>query len=386
MSIARLFYDRKVRDAASQGLAVAALVALGWFFVANAAENMTKAGIASGFDFLFRNSGIEVPMHLVSHTANDSFLNLLLVGVLNTVLVSALGIVAATALGFAIGIARLSSNWLLAAIAGAYVEFVRNIPLLLFVFFWYFGIIRALPGPRQSLALFDAFFLNSRGAYVPVPKDWTAFAGVPVALALGALAAWSLGRWAAARQAETGKTFPTLSGGLGLVLGLPSLALIWAGATTPWDVPALRGINFRGGFVLIPEFVAIFAALVTYTAGFIAEIVRGGILAIGKGQWEAAAALGLTRTQALRLIVVPQALRVMVPPMTSQYLNLLKNSSFGAAIAYPEIVSVFMGSALTATGQAIEIIAITLGIYLSLSLAVSAFMNWYNAKIALVTR
>jgi general L-amino acid transport system permease protein len=379
-------YDKKVRDLASQAAVVAALLALGWFFVANAAENMTKAGIASGFDFLFRGSGIEVPMHLVPHTAAHDFLNLLLVGVLNTVVVSVLGIVAATALGFLIGIARLSSNWLLAALAGAYVEIVRNIPLLLFVFFWYFGIIRSLPGPRESLNLLDLFFLNSRGAYLPAPESWRGFIAVPLVLALGIIAAWAIARWAAARQARTGAIFPTVTVGLILTLGLTVVALLWAGVAAKWDVPALRGINFRGGMVLIPEFVAIFAALVTYTAGFVAEIVRGGILAIGKGQWEAAHALGLTRAQALRLIVVPQALRVMVPPLTSQYLNVLKNSSFGAAIAYPELVSVFMGSALNATGQAIEIIAITLGIYLALSLSVSAFMNWYNARIALTTR
>jgi len=382
----RLLYDKKVRDALSQVAVVAALLALAWYFVANAAENMTKAGIASGFDFLFRNSGIEVPMHLVPHTAAHDFLNLLLVGVLNTLLASLLGIVFATLLGFVIGIARLSSNWLLAAIAGAYVEFVRNIPLLLFVFFWYFGIIRALPGPRQSLSLFDHVFLNSRGLYLPAPAEWQGFLWVPVALALGVTLAFLIARWAASRQALTGESYPSLAIGLGLTIGLPIIVLLAASVSTPWEVPALRGMNFRGGVVLIPEFVAIFAALVTYTAGFIAEIVRGGILAVTKGQWEAAYALGLTRAQALRLVVVPQAMRVIVPPLTSQYLNLLKNSSFGAAIAYPEIVSVFMGSTLTATGQAIEIIAITLGIYLSLSLAVSAFMNWYNARIALVTR
>lgn len=382
----KFFYDKKFRDVAAQLGVAFGLVALVWYFVANAAENMTKAGIASGFDFLFRNSGIEVPMHLVPHTAAHDFLNLLLVGVLNTLIVTILGIVAATALGFVIGIARLSSNWLLAAIAGAYVEIVRNIPLLLFVFFWYFGIIRALPGPRQSFSLFDLFYLNSRGAYLPAPENWQPFLAVLAALVVGLVLAAIVARWAAARQARTGRIFPSFEIGLALAIGLPLAAFLAASLQAEWEVPALRGMNFRGGLVLIPEFVAIFAALVTYTAGFVAEIVRGGIQAVGKGQWEAAYALGLTRGQALRLVVVPQALRVMVPPLTSQYLNLLKNSSFGAAIAYPEIVSVFMGSALNATGQAIEIIAITLGIYLSLSLAVSAFMNWYNAKIALVTR
>ncbi|MCA3246837.1 MAG: ABC transporter permease subunit [Azospirillum sp.] len=263
---------------------------------------------------------------------------------------------------------------------------MRNIPLLLFVFFWYFGVIRALPPPRASWDFGGIAFLNNRGLYVPAPVDASAFAVVPIVLALGAALFLIVRRWARRRQAATGQAFPLWLAGLGLLGAAPLAGIAFSILSTPWDAPALRGFNFRSGFVLIPEFVALFAALVTYTAGFVAEVVRGGILAVGKGQKEAALSLGLTPGQTLRLIVIPQALRVMVPPMTSQYLNLLKNSSFGAAIAYPEIVSVFMGSALNATGQAIEIIAITLAIYLSIGLAVSAFMNWYNARIALVTR
>ncbi len=347
---------------------------------------MVKAGIASGFDFLWRTSGIDVPFRLIDYTPQDRIFDLLMVGIANTVLVSVLAMVFATLLGFVVGVARLSKNWLLSLFAGAYVEFVRNIPLLLFVFFWYFGVIRALPAPRNSIDIGGLFFLNNRGLSIPLPETG-AVVWWPVAAFVAGLAAFlALRLWAAKRQAETGQPFPIVAAGLGLVVAFPALAAAMAASATAWSVPVLAGFNFRGGFALIPEFVALFFALVTYTAGFIAEIVRGGILAVSKGQTEAASSLGLRPGLMLRLIIIPQALRVMVPPMTSQYLNVLKNSSFGAVIAFPELVSVFMGSALNNTGQAIEIIAIVLGVYLVVGLAVSVFMNWYNARIALVTR
>jgi general L-amino acid transport system permease protein len=385
-ALRRWYYDARVRAWFSQAAVAGALFWTIWYFVDNASENMVKAGIASGFDFLWRSSGIDVPFRIVDYSPQGNILSLLWVGVTNTLLVAILGMVFATILGFAIGVARLSKNFLLRNLAGGYVEFVRNIPLLLFVFFWYFGVIRALPPPRASWDMGGIAFLNTRGLYVPSPTDPSVFLGLPIVLALAVVCFLLVRRWARLRQADTGEAFPLWIAGATLFGAAPLMSLVLAAFTTGWDVPALRGFNFRGGFVLIPEFVALLAALVTYTAGFIAEVVRGGILAVGKGQKEAALSLGLTPGQTLRLIVIPQALRVMVPPMTSQYLNLLKNSSFGAAIAYPEVVSVFMGSALNATGQAIEIIAITLGIYLSIGLAVSAFMNWYNARIALVTR
>jgi general L-amino acid transport system permease protein len=254
------------------------------------------------------------------------------------------------------------------------------------VFFWYFGIIRSLPPPARSFNAFDAFFLNNRGFYFPEPASWSPFLAVPLALG-GALAvSWLLKRWAATRQATTGRSFPMFSIGAALIVGLPVIAAIVICMMLSWDFPARRGLNFRGGVTLIPEFVALFAALSTYTAGFIAEIVRGGILAVRDGQRQAAAALGLRRGQILRLVIIPQAMRVIIPPLTSQYLNLIKNSSFGAVIAFPEIVSVFVGSTLNQTGQAVEVIALTLAIYLAISLAVSALMNYYNRKTALVTR
>ena len=381
-----ILYDRRIRDIFWQAVVLAGIVVLVAFFVRNASENMLQAGIASGFDFLSHTSGIDLPFVLTAYTAQSSILALMWTGVANTLAVSAVAMIAATVLGFAVGIARLSTNWLLSTLGGVYVEVVRNIPLLFFVLFWYFGVIAALPGPRDSINFFGIAFLNNRGLTVPTPLEGRALltaAGISIAAIALQIA---VAAWARRRRDRTGRDFPVWSVGLLLVLGLPVLAFAVATLATAWDIPALRGFNYRGGFVLIPEFVALFAALSTYAAAFIAEIVRGGILAIAKGQVEAARAIGLKPHQVLRLVVVPLALRVMIPPLTSQYLNVLKNSSLGAVIAFPELVSVFMGSALNITGQAVEIIALTLAIYLAAGLVVSAFMNWFNAKMALVER
>lgn len=386
MRLTALLYDKKIRDLFYQIAVLASLVGIGVYFVRNASENMVKAGIASGFDFLHRNSGIDVPFVLTGYTPSDSILALFWTGVANTLFVSLLAMILATMLGFVIGLARLSPHWLLSTLAGGYIEFVRNIPLLFFVLFWYFGVIAALPAPRESIGFLGLAFLNNRGLTVPASENLSAFIWAMLVILVAVLAQWAYARAARRRKEATGQDAPVVLVGLGLLVVLPILALTIAAASTSWSIPALRGFNYRGGFVIIPEFVALLAALVTYTAGFVAEIVRGGIQAVAKGQREAASALGLTRGQTLRLVVIPQAMRVMIPPMTSQYLNVLKNSSFGAAIAYPDVVSLFMGSALNNTGQAIEIIAMTLAVYLVIGLAVSAFMNWYNAKTKLVTR
>ena len=381
-----LIHQKRVRNLFWQGVVLAIALGLTAFFVINASRNMRDAGIASGFDFLWRTSGIDIPFVLTGYTAQSNILGLLWVGVVNTLLITLVSALAATLLGFLIGIARLSRNWLLATLAGVYVEAVRNIPLLFFVLFWYFGVIAALPGPRQSIGIFSVAFLNNRGLTIPLPEKAAPF-GIAALIILAALIAQTVfALWARRRRDRTGQDAPVWTLGFILLGALPIAVLTLATLSTAWDVPALSGFNYRGGFVLVPEFVALFAALSTYTAAFIAEIVRGGILAVPKGQLEAAGAVGLRHAQILRLVVIPQALRIMIPPMTSQYLNVLKNSSFGAAIAYPELVSVFMGSALNNTGQAIEIIAITLSIYLAIGLAVSALMNWYNARMALVTR
>ena len=385
-SVFTILNDKRVRDWLYQIALVLGLLALTVFFVRNASENMVKAGIASGFDFLWRNSGIDVPFVLTGYTRADNILGLFWTGVANTMLVTVVAIILATLLGFVVGIARLSSHWLLSAVAGAYIEFVRNIPLLFFVLFWYFGVIAALPGPRDSLGIFGVAFLNNRGLTIPLPDAAANFHLAAFVILACWVAQALVVRWARRRKERSGQDAPVLAIGVLLIFVVPALAIAWASLATRWDVPVLRGFNYRGGFVVIPEFVALLAALVTYTAGFIAEIVRGGIQAVPHGQTEAAAALGLRPRRILTLVTIPQALRVMIPPMTNQYLNVLKNSSFGAAIAYPDVVSLFMGSALINTGQAIEIIAMTLAVYLVIGLAVSAFMNWYNARIALVTR
>ena len=382
----RFWRDRKVRDVLWQALATVGLVVVVVFFVRNASDNMVKAGIASGFQFLWRDSGIEVPFNITGYKTSDTILALLWTGIVNTLLVSAAAVVVATIVGFTVGLIRLSHNWLLSTLAAVYIEFVRNIPLLFFVLFWYFGVLAALPTPKESYDFLGVAFLNRRGLSIPLPNEVTGFQLALVAIAVLIVVQIGLARWAKARQARTGRDFPTWMVGFVLCGLLPIAALAVAGAATSWDVPTLRGFNYRGGFVLVPEFVALFMALSTYTAGFIAEVVRGGIQSVRQGQIDAARALGLTPGRVVRLVVIPQAMPVIIPPITSQYLNLIKNSSLGAAIAYPEIVAVFMGSALVATGQAIEIIAITLGIYLTIGLAVSAFMNWYNARHRLVTR
>ncbi|HLM13312.1 MAG TPA: ABC transporter permease subunit [Reyranella sp.] len=382
----RFWRDRKVRDVLWQVLATVGLIVVVVFFVRNASDNMVKAGIASGFQFLWRDSGIEVPFNITGYKPSDIILALLWTGIVNTLLVSAAAVVVATVVGFTVGLMRLSNNWLLSTLAAVYIEFVRNIPLLFFVLFWYFGVLAALPTPKESYDFLGVAFLNRRGLSIPLPNEVTGFQLALLAIAVLIVVQLGLARWAKARQARTGRDFPTWMVGFVLCGLLPIAALAVAGAATSWDVPTLRGFNYRGGFVLVPEFVALFMALSTYTAGFIAEVVRGGIQSVRQGQIDAARALGLTPGRVVRLVVIPQAMPVIIPPITSQYLNLIKNSSLGAAIAYPEIVAVFMGSALVATGQAIEIIAITLGIYLTIGLAVSAFMNWYNARHRLVTR
>lgn len=378
--------DPKSRAIAFQAMALIITVAFGLYIFNNTQENLRRLGIASGFGFLSSPSGFDIIQTLIPYSPTASYGRVFSVALLNTLLVSALGIVLATLLGFIIGIARLSKNWLISRLALVYVELFRNIPLLLQIFFWYFAVLRAMPAPRQSINLGDAVFINIRGLHLPAPQFQAGFGWVLLAMGIAVgLSVW-LVRWARRRQTATGQQFPTLSASLGLLIGLPVLTFWLAGSPLSWQVPELRGFNFQGGWVVIPEMASLLLALTIYTATFIAEIVRAGIQAVSHGQTEAALSLGLNSGLTLRLIILPQALRVIIPPLTNQYLNLTKNSSLAAAIGYPDLVAAFAGTVLNQTGQAIECIAITMAVYLTISLLISLLMNWYNRRMALVER
>ncbi len=380
-------YNRpKIRAVFYQFVLLAMVVWLGYEFALNAKANLDALKIASGFGFLDNTAGFAVNQSLIPYNESDTYGRVFLVGLLNTLLVAGIGIVLATILGFFIGIARLSRNWLLARLAEAYVELIRNLPLLFQLLFWYLAVLGTLPGPRQSISLFGEIFLNNRGIIVPAPVAGKGAGAVIAVFTVSVIAIVALKLWARRLQIRTGRHVPLLWISLALLV-VPSLvALIATGFPIGFERPELRGFNFVGGIRLLPEFVALVVALTTYTAAFIAEVVRAGLLAVPRGQSEAAFALGLRRGLTLRLIVVPQALRVIVPPLTNQYLNLTKNSSLAVAVGYPDLFAVFAGTTLHQTGQAIEIIAITMAVYLAISLITSALMNWYNAHIRIAER
>ena len=381
-----IWNDTRYRGLFFQVLVLGAIIALGVFLLNNVLVNLERRGIASGFEFLSSTAGFGIIMHLIDYSEESSYGRAFLVGLLNTLLVSALGIFFATILGFVVGLGRLSSNWLVARLAGVYVEIVRNIPLLLQIFFWYFAMLVPLPSPRQSMAMGGTIFFNNRGLHLPAPILESGFSMVLLALFIAMVTVILVKRWARRRREATGRHFPTFYFSMGTVVILPLIAVILTDFPVSWQIPELQGFNFVGGYVVIPELMALLIALSVYTASFIAEIVRAGVQSVGRGQVEAAYSLGLKPGQTLRFVIIPQALRVIVPPLTSQYLNLTKNSSLAVAIAYPELVSVFMGTVLNQTGQAIEVIAMTMAVYLTISLAISFFMNWYNRSIALVGR
>ena len=383
---ASFWNDPRVRAVVFQVLVLGGIVLFGVYIVNNTLVNMESRGISSGFDFMGRTAGFDIGMTLIPYDESSSYGRAFFVSLLNTLLVAAIGIVVTTFLGFFIGIARLSSNWLVSKLAEVYIEIIRNIPLLLQIFFWYFAVLRTLPSPRQSIEFADLFFLNLRGLFLPKPVLESGFSAIPIALLIGVVAVVFIARWAKQRREATGQPFHTVLVSIGILIGLPLLAGVLTGFPMSWDYPALKGFNFQGGMTLIPELVALVIALSIYTAAFIAEVVRSGIQAVTHGQTEAANSLGLRPGPTLRLVIIPQALRVIIPPLTNQYLNLTKNSSLAAAIAYPDLVLVFAGTALMQTGQAVEIIAITMAVYLTISLVISAVMNWYNKKMALVER
>jgi general L-amino acid transport system permease protein len=366
-------------------LQVAFVILLAWIgfeIAANARANLETQHVTSGFGFLKNTAGFDVSQTLIPYSGSDSYTRVFLVGLLNTLLVSVIGIFFATVIGFIVALGRLSPNWLLSRVAGAYVELIRNLPLLFQILFWYLAVLAALPSPRQSISLFGVFFLNNRGLIVPTPIGEPGLLPFTISVVLAILVSFALRNYARAQLFGKGMSITIWPYVIGLLIGLPLLSGLVFGVPFVFEWPVLRGFNFSGGSRVIPEFVALLVALSTYTAAFIAEIVRAGILSVHRGQMEAGLSLGLKRGSVLRQIVVPQALRVILPPLTNQYLNLTKNSSLAVAIGYPDLVSVFAGTTLSQTGQAIEIIGITMGVYLLISLVTSAIMSFYGWRLS----
>ena len=368
---------------------IAMLVGLLYFFfsiISNVLTNMETLGIKTGFGFLGASAGYDVLMSLITFDATDTYGRIFIVGFLNTILVSIIGIFFATIIGFFFGVLNFSQNWLIRKIALVYVEIFRNIPLLLQIFFWYFAVLATLPSARNSLSLGEALFLNVRGLYIPklIPEAGAAI--VCVAFVMAIVGVFILKRWAKARQEQTGQPFPVLYTSLGIIFGLPLLALIISGFPFTIEYPALQGFNYFGGIAVIPELMALGLALSVYTGAFIAEAVRAGVQSVPKGQTEAARSLGIKEKRIMSLIIVPQAMRVIVPLLNSEYQSLVKNSTLAAAIGYPDLFNVFVGTALNQTGQAIETIFMTIIVYFIVNMLISFILNAFNRSVALVTR
>jgi general L-amino acid transport system permease protein len=377
--------DERKRAIIWQLVVVALLLLAIAFIVNNMIVNLRTLGIPLGFDFLDSTAGFAVSFSLIPVNLDSQIGRLILAGMLNTLLASAIGIVLATLLGFMIGVMRLSHNFLISRIATVYVETLRNIPLLVQLLFWYVAISKLFPGVRQAIDVGGLMFLSNRGIYAPRPVAGDGFGIVLIALVVGIVAAVAIRRWAKQRQIATGQQFPSISVGLAIIILLPIIVSLALGNPLTWELPELKGFNFQGGVVLQPELAALVLGLSTYAAAFIGEIVRGGIMAVSHGQTEASFALGLKSTWTLRLVIIPQALRVIIPPLTSQYLNIAKNSTLAGIIGYPDLYSI-IGTSQNQTGRAVESVAILMVFFLSLSLLISLFMNWYNKRIALVER
>ncbi|MCW5713491.1 MAG: amino acid ABC transporter permease [Bauldia sp.] len=386
MPFAGLLNDTRVRAFVLQLLAFAGVVAFVAWIVSNTGANLDRLGMGIDFGFLDDRAGFNIVQTPIPYTNDSTYFRAFLVGLVNTLIVSALGIVLATIVGFAIGIGRLSSNWLLARLCTVYVETIRNVPLLLQVVFWFEAVLVLLPRPQAAITLPFGANINNRGLYLPAPAAEPALWAVAIALLLAIVATVVLARWARRRQAATGKPFPIWTVGAALILLGPLVVFLLAGSPVRWEVPVFQRLNFTGGIVIIPELAALLVALSLYTAAFIAEVVRAGVLAVPRGQLEAAGAIGLPPGLTMRKVVIPQALRVITPPLTNQYLNLIKNSSLAVAIGYPDLVGVFKNTVLNQTGRAIEVIGITMAVYLFISLVTALAMNLFNARVALRER
>jgi general L-amino acid transport system permease protein len=379
-------YDSRFRAIVAQTLVVGAIAWTIWYLASNTMANMAKRGMSTGFDFVFGTAGFDISWSLFEVKAGATYLEIYQVGIVNTLVVSVLSIIFATLLGFFVGIMRLSSNWLVSKIAFWYIEILRNTPLLLQILFWFIGVFTGLPPPRQSYQPIEGFVLNNRGFFLPspVPEDgfWMTLAALAVALAI----AVALHRWARARQAATGQRFPSILFGIALVVAVPLSVFLATGSPLGWNIPKLRGFNFVGGMMVPPAFCALLIALSVYTSCFIAEMVRAGIQSVSHGQTEAAYALGIKPSWTTRLIIIPQAMRAIIPPLISTYLNITKNSSLAVAIGYPDLVAVWMQTSLNQSGRAIEIVATTMLFYMSCSLFISVLLNIYNRRIQLRER
>ena len=371
-----------------QLLIAALLIYLGWSIVENTIANMEARDIRTGFGFLDETAGFSIMMSLVPYEPGNTYGRVFIVGLLNTLLVAGVGVVLATIVGFLVGVMRLSQNWVVSHLANIYVEIFRNVPLLLQILFWYTAVLKPLPGPRQVFERNTEIYfgISNRGITGPEFILLENFSFTTWTILLGILFAIGMHRWSKRRQAATGQQFPVVFVGLGLIIGLPILIFLLSGAPIEFTPAKMGRFNLSGGITIIPEFLAVLLALALYTAAFIAEIVRAGIQAINYGQTEASRALGLRNGTTLKMVIIPQAMRIIIPPLTSQYLNLTKNSALAAAIAYPDLVATFAGTALNQNGQALETLAITMTVYLSLSLLTSAFMNWFNSRVKLVER
>ena len=399
-SISSLIYDSRFRGYFFQTIILLGLAASVWWLIDNTVTNLADRGKTVGFGFLGENAGFQISATLGTwlfdyNVGQSSYLDVYFIGITNTFLVAILGIAGATVLGFTIGIMRLSKNFIIRSFATVYIELLRNLPLLLQLFFWYFAVLRALPSKRDKIEIIpDAIAMNITGLYLPAPLVEPVFIYSAVAFIVGIIVTLILKKWADNRQSETGQRFPVFWTGIAIIIGLSMLTFLITGSPLSWSFPEFkttgailrRGFQSGSGMVLVPELLAVWLALTLYTAAFIAEIVRAGILAVAKGQTEAAYSIGMRPGMTLRLIIIPQALRVIIPPLTSQYLNLTKNSSLAVAIAYPELVSIFAGTALNQVGKEIEMIFMMMMVYLTFSIATAAFMNWFNARVKLVER
>ncbi|MBB3948386.1 general L-amino acid transport system permease protein [Rhizobium skierniewicense] len=384
-SATSIINDPRMRGIFYQVVTLIILAFFVWIITSNTIHNLQRSNISSGFGFLNGRAGFDIGQTLIDYNNDNTFGRAFLVGLMNTLQVAILGIITASIIGFIVGIARLSKNWLISKLAQAYVEIFRNLPPLLVIFFWYKGVITILPQARDSVEMPLGTFLNNRGFFYP-RQIWGEGAWmIPVAFLAGVVITYFVYRWAKARQMRTGQPFRTGIFGTAIIIGLPLVTFLAIGAPLTFDYPIAGRFNLTGGAVVAPEFLSLYLALSFYTASFIAEIVRGGIKAVAKGQTEAASALGMRGNNITRLIVVPQAMRIIIPPLTSQYLNLTKNSSLAVAVGFSDLVAVG-GTILNQTGQAVEVVAIWLAVYLTLSLTTALIMNWFNAKMALVER